>query len=477
MRPPVATVARMSDALKEEATPASRRSKRQKRRRRMFFAALSAAVALAVAAPVVWATTDIGSGDSTGPRVKVSQGAKDPSNHFYIVGSDIVAPDGHKFYPIGANVGMTSNFDWEGTGEGHVADAVAWGWNTVRLTIYCTPAYSFSIWKAAGYDALWAKVDAFVQEYTGQGLVVMIECHDAAADRAAADRFWKDAATRYRDNQYVWFNPENEPTWNDNVEWLRLQKHYLDLIRSTGSENIFVADVQNSGNDAGWDGAKPVDSESMGPELVKGQCNVLFSHHEYGGVDDSIGAAKYWDNVHDAGLAMIVGEFGYKLAPGDDPSGYAQHVRGADSVFDIAPSKGIGMLWWHATHGDGFSLKANGKAFYDGGPSANLSPGGQRLWDIGHNPPDLGAFTGDLRRSNCTSAPARLIDCKLDAQNPRVGEGIVGLRPTSTVGLDAERRPRGPRSRSPRARRRARGHRSCTTRPPMSTCTRSGRSS
>ena len=109
-------------------------------------------------------------------------------------------------------------------------------------------------------------------------------------------------------------------------------------------------------------------------------------------------------------------------------------MRGADSVFDIAPSKGIGMLWWHATHGDGFSLKANGKAFYDGGPSANLSPGGQRLWDIGHNPPDLGAFTGDLRRSNCTSAPVRSIDCKLDAQNP-IGsaKGSSGSA-TSTVG-------------------------------------------
>jgi hypothetical protein len=361
-------------------------------------------VASVAAVPVLRSALGSDSKNPVPPRVALPRGGPTQSNPFYIVGSDIVDPNGHKFYPIGANVGMTGNFDWKGSGEGHAADAVAWGWNTVRLTIYCTDAYSFSTWQSQGYPALWEKVDAFVKEYTGKGIVVMIECHDAGANPTSADRFWTDAANRYHDNPYVWFNPQNEPTWNDNVAWLALQKHYLHLIRDTGAENIFVADVQNSGNDAGWDGARPVYDQIMGPELVKGACNVLFSQHEYGGVDDSIGAAAYWDNVHKAGLAMIVGEFGYRLSSANDPGAYRQNLNGANSVFDIAPKKGVGMLWWHATHGDDYSLKADGSAFYEGGPSANLSPGGQRLWDAGHSAPDLGSFNGNLAQSHCPSA-------------------------------------------------------------------------
>jgi mannan endo-1,4-beta-mannosidase len=361
-------------------------------------------VAAVVSVPYLRDALESGSGGTArAPRVQ----AVDPvaAKPFYIVGSDIVGPDGNKFYPIGANVGMTSNFDWRGTAEGHVADAVAWGWNTVRLTIYCTSTYSFSIRKSAGPDALWAKIDSVVKEYTGMGIVVMIECHDAASNRTEATQFWTDAANRYKGNPYVWFNAENEPTWNDNAQWLSLQQHYLRAIRATGAENIFVADVQNSGNDAGWDGARPVYDPSMGPELVRDQCNVLFDQHEYGGVDDSIGAAAYWDNVHEAGLAMLVGEFGYKGSSASDAGAERQNLNGANSVFEVGPKKAVGMLWWHATHGDGYSLKASGNAFYaDGGPGANLSPGGQRLWDIGHNPPALGRFTGSLSKSNCPSA-------------------------------------------------------------------------
>jgi hypothetical protein len=92
MRFPVATVAEMSDAAKPGAASPSRRSMRQRRRRRSLLAVVSAAVAVAVAIPVLWSATDTGSDQSTTPRVKVSPRAADASKHFYIVGSDIVDP-------------------------------------------------------------------------------------------------------------------------------------------------------------------------------------------------------------------------------------------------------------------------------------------------------------------------------------------------------------------------------------------------
>jgi hypothetical protein len=336
------------------------------------------------------------------PRATVVPSARSRS-HFYVVGSDIVAPDGMRFYPIGANVGTSGNFDWRGTAAGHVEDALAWGWNTIRLTVYCSSAYPFTIRKTSGYQALLAAVDGIVTEYTAKHIVVILECQDALVDQNETDQFWHDVALRYRDNAYVWFNPMNEPTWNDNDAWLALQEHYLRLVRSTGAENVFVADVQNGGNDAGWDGAKRVYDARMGRALDDGECNVVFSQHEYGGIDDNIGAASYWERVHDAHLAMIVGEFGYSIDGTSTAGSYAQNLNGANAVFANAPAEGVGVLWWHATHGDGYSLKADGGAFYEGGPSAGLSAAGQRLWDLGHDPPDLGPFTGDLAQSHCPS--------------------------------------------------------------------------
>jgi len=328
------------------------------------------------------------------------------NGRFYVVGTDIVAPDGTQFLPLGANVGTTLNFDWRGTGNGHSSDALAWGWNTVRLTIYCTSTADFSIWHRDGYDALLATVDNFITEYTSKHIVVMVECHDWFANQGDTDRFWTDMATRYRANPYVWFNAMNEPEWNDNAQWLNLQQHYLGLIRAQGAENVFVADVMNSGNDAGWDGALPVYDPSMGPTLRTGQCNVLFSMHDYGGVDNTIGSSNYWDRVHAANLAMVVGEFGETIDGTSNAGSYQLNVNGANDVFSAAGSKGIGMLWWHATHGDNYSLKNNGDAFYaDGGDSANLSPAGARLWAAAHPAPTPPKFTGDLRASGCASAP------------------------------------------------------------------------
>jgi len=101
----------------------------------------------------------------------------------------------------------------------------------------------------------------------------------------------------------------------------------------------------------------------------------------------------------------MVGEFGYTVDGSSTAGSYRQNLNGALSTFNLAPSFGVGLLWWHATHGDNYALKQSGNAFYsDGGPSANLSPAGQRLWNVSHAKPNLGHFTGDLRQSHCASA-------------------------------------------------------------------------
>jgi mannan endo-1,4-beta-mannosidase len=337
-------------------------------------------------------------------QAATGSGGSNPTGSFYIVGKDIIDPTGNKYYPMGANVGIQGGFDWQGTADGHADDSLAWGWNTVRLTVYCTDGASWMPRATLGYQGFLNKVDSFVQEYSSKKIVTMIECHDALDNTSEIDQFWGDIATKYKNNPYVWFNAGNEPYWNENAAWVTFQRKYLNLVRSKGAENIFVADALNAGNDAGWDGALPLYDNTIGPALASGQCNVLFSLHAYGGTALNFGTTAYINSVQSKNMALVVGEFGYTIDNSSTAGTYADNLAGATDVFNLAPGKGVGMLWWHATHGDNYSLKNDGSAFYNGGNANNLSNGGQKVWNIGHNKPVLGSFGGRYADSNCTSA-------------------------------------------------------------------------
>jgi mannan endo-1,4-beta-mannosidase len=348
---------------------------------------------------------------------------------FYVVGSDIVGPDRKIFRPLGANVGVPGSFDWRGKAEGHSADAQAWGWNTVRLNMTCSNQASYSVRYKDGYAAVLSRIAEVVAEYTAKKIVVIVACHDPYSKiyagagkndvRLAAntstkdsadvgktyqqqmDGFWRDMAVRYKSNPYVWFNFWNEPFGNDNADFVSMNTHFYDLVRSVGAENLVVADLMNSGNDAAANGAKHIYDPSMGPALDAGKCNILFSLHAYGWGNDKAGYQRLFDDMRRDKLALVVGEFGYKLnAPVTDASRTA-----ATAMFDLAPEDGVGMLVWHATFGDNFSLKKSGDAFYaDGGDGSALSPLGQSMWSLGHATSAPKAFSGQLSDSRCPSA-------------------------------------------------------------------------
>ena len=353
---------------------------------------------------------------------------------FYVVGSDIVDPQGHLFRPLGANVGTTGSFDWRGKADGHAADAVTWGWNTVRLNVNCTNEASYSVRFNDGYETLRRRVAKVIAEYTARQIVVVIACHDpygkiyadeakskvrlTASDPKASgknlsdqgatylqqmDGFWTDAADDYKTNPYVWFNFWNEPFGNDNADFVAMNTHFYELVRARGAENMAVVDLMNSGNDAAANGAKHVFDPSMGPALAAGKCNLLFSLHAYGWGNNARTYAALFQKMRDLQLPIMVGEFGYKLGtPATDVSRAA-----ADAMVELAPRYDVGLVVWHATFGDDFSLKASGRSFYaDGGDDAALSPLGEQLWGLGHPVPDVRTFPGDVADSHCQSAAA-----------------------------------------------------------------------
>jgi mannan endo-1,4-beta-mannosidase len=338
------------------------------------------------------------------------------TGRFYIVGKDIVGPDGKKFLPMGANLGTSSSFQTLGT-ENWVSKVQAWGWNMIRPNSLFLRANDGNYGGAAeGNTTELAELDRIVANYTSQKIVVMLESHDklfwdnywGGWNSSLDQRFetaWKFLATRYKNNPYVWFNIANEPFWSESAQFVPWHQRFLAAIRSTGAENIVVADAVNAGQDAGWDGAKRLYDPTMGPALASGQCNVLFSLHSYGGIGNQTDYTNYLQTVQAQNLALIVGEFGYTTDGSSTAGTYAQNKAGADAVMNAYPSRGVGLLVWHGSWNDKYSLYSDNGTINRSNPGSGLSAMGTAFWQVSHNKPDLGTFSGSYRASNCLSAP------------------------------------------------------------------------
>ena len=314
--------------------------------------------------------------------------APPPPAPFNVVGTQIIGPGSQPFVPLGANVGDVAAFDGRGNANGEHAAALAWGWNTIRLTLYVTDGASFTYRSQFGYEALLSHVKSLVDEYTNAGIVVIVESHDGIAPYGSSymnqiDQFFTDLARSSVGNPRVWFNCYNEPN-ADLAQWVALQRHCVSLIRDQANSNIVVADAPGAAADAPWSGKTRMYDPSMGPAVLAGNTNVIFSQHNHAGYCDYESEGAYLDAMHAAGLAVIIGEFGFSIDGSSSGGGYAANYSCALANFAAAPSRGVGLVWWHGTGRDLYSLKTDGGAFFEGEPGANLSYAGSLLWKLGH---------------------------------------------------------------------------------------------
>ncbi|MFT4225580.1 glycoside hydrolase family 5 protein [Micropruina sp.] len=307
--------------------------------------------------------------------------------------------DGAIFTPIGANVGTHKTFDWKGDARGHSRDALDWGWNTIRLNVMVTAAAKWSYVEVYGENSLLDLVAEVVDEYTAAGLVVIIDAHDnprgkgydQQAVEAGMIAWWKSAAARFRDNPRVWCGLINEPSYI-NDEWLRIIDSLATAVRDTGNANPILVAAPCWGQDVGYN--RPYFSDAkfsyepdMAPVLSRRYDNLILEQHNYGAYamySDAEKLAGYLAKVRDVGLTPLIGEFGYTIDRSSSAGDFASNYAGAQAVFDVARQLDVGAMWWHATHGDNYSLKANGEAFWNGGAASGLSDGGTKLWALAH---------------------------------------------------------------------------------------------
>jgi hypothetical protein len=308
--------------------------------------------------------------------------------------STILDPNGQPFVVKGTNVNG-ANWTWPRL---TVPDAdlitQCWKFNLVRVN-------SFLFTGQIPYPQYQTNndLDAIIEAYTSRNIVVVLEAHDrigsyyAGDDLTALIAWFTDLARRYRDNPYVWFDVANEPGGRrgiDTEQWVNMHGKVIAAIRDTAqANNVIIVEGAFGGQDAGNMDGNPVSESAILQESQKilgynGQNygNIVFSIHTY----DlwNFGDAKmadFFDRVYAQHLALIVGEYGVSTGQDTQPA--------AQSLFNTAPSRGVGRIVWQWDGGDNNDLTVNtsqggGWEIDNCQNPTNLSWLGQQVWNDNH---------------------------------------------------------------------------------------------
>ena len=316
------------------------------------------------------------------------------SAEFKVKGTEIIDPNGQEFIAHGININGYG-YGWWGDTPGAVGDIVErWNFNAIRLNVRGIEPREIIEQNGT--------IDQVIDLYTDHGVVVVLEAHEQTGDYFTGEKldrledWWREQAREYKDNPYVWFNVSNEPggvnsSQPENVaKWLNQNQTVIDAIRAESANNIIVVDAHYWGQDVGEWNSNPVDRDKSSilahaQKLKDPQNNLVFSVHLYD--QWQYGEAKmqdYFDRVHDAGIPIIIGEYGAK-----NDGSYQSTVT---SALKIADKKDIGVFAWAWAGQDeydltGFDLTTSGNgggqhSQYDpDGNVTNLSWFGEKVWN------------------------------------------------------------------------------------------------
>ncbi|MBE2998951.1 cellulase family glycosylhydrolase [Nocardiopsis sp. HNM0947] len=292
----------------------------------MAFAVLTA-MAIAVP-PAVASASNSEEADTAAQGIHVSDGRLVESD-----GSDLVLRGinhGHAWYPeeVSSFEGIAST-----------------GANSVRVVLS-----SGDQWERNDPS----DVTDVVERCDANQLVCMLEVHDTTGygDTAdAPDAVSLDEAVDYWEELYptlagtedrVIVNIGNEPFGNDRAsEWADDTAAAIERLRDIGYEHTIVADAPNWGQD--WSDTMREEAPEVAEADPDG--NTVFSVHMYEVYGEADAVTSYLEDFVDAGLPLIVGEFGDQH--------YGEDVN-EDAILAESQRLGIGWLGWSwSGNGDG----------------------------------------------------------------------------------------------------------------------------
>lgn len=226
------------------------------------------------------------------------------------------------------------------------------------------------------FDREFAKASTVIDAAVAEGLYVVVDWHAHRAYPAEAERFLTAIARKYGHLPNLIYEDWNEPL-RDGVDWSRDVKPYhervIGAIRAIDPDNLVIAGSPS------W--SQDVDIAARDPLTFS---NVAYTLHYYAATHGQDLRDKA-DIAREAGLALLVTEFGTVEATGNGPIDRAESER----WWNWAERNGIGWMNWSIGDRDESSA-----ALKPGTP-----PGG---WDES----DL-TESGQLLRSRLRAAAAR----------------------------------------------------------------------
>jgi len=200
-------------------------------------------------------------------------------------------------------------------------------------------------------------------------LICVLENHDTtgfgeqsgAVSLAQAVSYWQSVqGALIGDEAYVIINIGNEPYGNNNPSaWAADTRNAIIAMRAAGFRHTLVVDAPNWGQD--WqfvmrDNAANVFNAD--PDR-----NTVFGIHMYGVFDTEAEVKGYVSSFANAGLPLLIGEFGWNHSDGNPDE---------DAIMATAQANGIGYLAWS------WSGNGGGVEYLD--MVTNFNPGQRTDW-------------------------------------------------------------------------------------------------
>ncbi|MGW0779767.1 cellulase family glycosylhydrolase [Streptomyces sp. NPDC002913] len=249
----------------------------------------------------------------------------------HISNGRLLEGNGNDFVMRGVNHAHT----WYPGETQSLADIKAFGANTVRVVLS-----DGHRWTRNGPD----EVAGIVDDCKTNRLICVLEVHDTTGygeDAAAgtldhAADYWislKDVLAGEED--YVIVNIGNEPWGNtDPAGWTAPTTAAVQKLRAAGFQHTIMVDAPNWGQD--WQGVMRANAQAVYDADTTG--NLIFSIHMYSVYNTAQAITDYLNAFVDAGLPILIGEFGGPADQWGDPD--------EDTMMATAEQLDLGYLAW-----------------------------------------------------------------------------------------------------------------------------------
>ncbi|MEU1901200.1 cellulase family glycosylhydrolase [Nocardiopsis dassonvillei] len=222
-----------------------------------------------------------------------------------------------------------------------------------------------------------ADVANVVDECKTNRLICVLEVHDTTGYGDQAGAATLDQAVDYwlriqeaveGEEDHILVNIGNEPYGNDaaiNQNWAADTSDAINRLRDAGFDHTLVVDAPNWGQD--WAGVMRDNAQSVFDSDP--HANTVFSVHMYGVYQQESTVVSYLEHFVDAGLPLIVGEFGHDHSDGNPDE---------DAIMSHAERLGLGYIGW--------SWSGNGSPveyldMVEGFDVDSLTPWGERIFN------------------------------------------------------------------------------------------------